>query len=269
MEEGIFVRRDIRVALLIMEGTNNEEEAYLSFKNSDTLPEMVHIKKLENGEKKLSDYDLIFFPGGFSAGDYVRAGAVMAARIKSKLLKDLEEFVESGRPVMGSCNGFQTLAELGMLPNVGGKYALEAALAPNVSNRFEARTIYLKVRKGNCLFLKRFKDGELIKLPIAHSEGRFVTRDKVILGKIVGDGMNVLSYVNEVGEEAGYPWNPNGSEQNIAGICNSAGNVLGMMPHPERVFYRFTESDWTRSEEREGMGNPFFKSAVDFLREKF
>ncbi len=230
---------------------------------------MVHIKKLENGEKKLSDFDLLFFPGGFSAGDYVRAGAVMAARIKSKLLKDLEDFAESGKPVMGSCNGFQTLVELGMLPNVEGKYGLEAALAPNISNRFEARTIYLKVNKGNCIFLRRFEDGELIKLPIAHSEGRFITRNKGILEKMVRDGMNVVSYVNEKGEKSGYPWNPNGSEQNIAGVCNRTGNVFGIMPHPERVFYRYTESDWTRNGEREGMGNPFFKSAVDFLREKY
>ena len=269
MEEGIPMNRQIKVAVLTMEGTNNEEEAYLSFKNSGTSPEIVHLKKLENKSKRLEDYDILFFPGGFSGGDYVRAGAIMAARLRSTLLKDLEKLVEIGKPVMGSCNGFQVLVELGLIPNVGGEYGIEAALAPNISNRFEARTVYLKINKGNCLFLRDFSDGEVVKLPIAHSEGRFVTRDSDILKGIISNGMNVISYSDELGRPQGYPWNPNGSEQNIAGLCNKEGNVLGIMPHPERVFYYVTESDWTRTEKREGMGSRFFSSAVSFVREKF
>ncbi|MGC8617358.1 MAG: phosphoribosylformylglycinamidine synthase subunit PurQ [Thermoplasmata archaeon] len=269
MEEGIPMTRDIRVAVLTMEGTNNEEEAFLSFKHSGTSPEIVHLKKLENGSKKFGDYDILFFPGGFSAGDYVRAGAIMAARLKSGLMNDLEEFVESGRPVMGSCNGFQVLVELGLIPNVEGKYGIEAALAPNMSNRFEARTVYLKVRSGNCLFLREFNEGEVVKLPIAHSEGRFVTRDLDILKGIIKNGMNVITYVDDRGKPSDYPWNPNGSDHNIAGLCNKEGNVLGIMPHPERVFYNVTESDWTRGEKREGMGSRFFSSAVRFVIEKF
>jgi phosphoribosylformylglycinamidine synthase len=263
------LNRDVKVAILTMEGTNNEEEAYLSFKHSDSSPEIVHLKKLENGTKKLGSYDIIFFPGGFSAGDYVRAGAVMAARIRSRLMKDLEKFVETGKPVMGSCNGFQVLVELALIPNLTKEYELEAALAPNMSNRFEARTVYLRVNRGNCLFLRGFRDGEIIKLPIAHSEGRFTPRDGNVLRKIIKNGMNVLSYVDDKGRLSGYPWNPNGSEHNIAGICNREGNVLGIMPHPERVFYNVTESDWTRHEWRPGMGYPFFMNAVQFLREKF
>ncbi len=263
------MNREVKVAILTMEGTNNEEEAYQSFMHSDSSPEIVHLKKLENGTKKLASYDILFFPGGFSAGDYVRAGAVMAARIKARFMGDLEDFVEEGRPVMGSCNGFQTLVELGLIPNIDQNYKLEASLAPNISNRFEARTVYVRVKKGNCLFLSEFADGEIIKLPIAHSEGRFVPRDKEILRKIIRDGMNVVSYVNSEGTDAGYPWNPNGSERNIAGVCNRQGNVLGIMPHPERVFFKFTESDWTRENGESGMGNRFFRSAVAFVREKY
>ncbi|MEM0134917.1 MAG: phosphoribosylformylglycinamidine synthase subunit PurQ [Thermoplasmatales archaeon] len=259
----------IKVAVLTMEGTNNEEEAFLSFKHAGASPEIVHLKKLENKGKRFDSYDIIFFPGGFSGGDYVRAGAIMAARIRSRLMNDLERFVESGRPVMGSCNGFQVLVELGLIPNVAGKYSLEAALAPNISNRFEARTVYLKINPGKCLFLKEFKDDEIIKLPIAHSEGRFVAKDDEVLRNIIQNGMNVVSYVDEKGRTKGYPWNPNGSDHNIAGICNKEGNVLGIMPHPERVFYRFTESDWTRSNSEEGMGNRFFTGALRFIREKF
>jgi phosphoribosylformylglycinamidine synthase len=263
------MKRDVKVAILTMEGTNNEEEAFQSFKHSDSSPEIVHLKKFENRTKRLDRYDLVFFPGGFSAGDYVRAGAVMAARIKAKLMRELEDFVENGRPVMGSCNGFQVLVELGLIPNVEQNYSLEASLAPNISNRFEARTVYVKIRKGNCLFLEEFEDDEIIKLPIAHSEGRFVTRDKRILTSIIKDGMNVVSYVNSKGNETGYPWNPNGSEHNIAGVCNRQGNVLGLMPHPERVFFPLTESDWTRQRGESGTGSRFFKSAIRYIREKY
>jgi len=258
-----------KAAVLTMEGTNNEMEAYLSLIHSGASAEIVHIKKFENSEKKLDDYDLIFLPGGFSAGDYIRAGAIMAARIKAKLIRDIERFVDDGRLVMGPCNGFQVLIELGLLPNTEGKWETEAALAQNISNRFEARTIYIRVNNNKCAFLKRFSEGEILKLPIAHMEGRFVTRDEKVLNQIMSRRMNVLSYVNSEGKESGYPWNPNGSVMNIAGLCNEKGNVLGLMPHPERVFYKFTESDWTRNRNGEGTGYRFFLSAVEHMKEKF
>lgn len=262
------MNRDVRVGIVTMEGTNNEEEAFLAFKHSQSVPEIVHLKKLENRTKKIENYDILFFPGGFSAGDYVRAGAVMASRIKAKLMKDVETFVENGKPVMGSCNGFQVLVELGLIPNVDESYDLEAALATNISNRFEARTVYVKVNRGNCLFLRNFKEGAIIKLPIAHSEGRFVPRDSSILKRIKQNKMNVVTYVNPEGIATGYPWNPNGSVSNIAGLCNKEGNVLGLMPHPERVFYRYTESDWTREIDREGNGRDFFRNAVEFVKKR-
>lgn len=258
-----------RVGIVTMEGTNNEMETFLSFQYSNSVPEIIHIKKLESGLRKFSDYDIIFFPGGFSAGDYVRAGAIMASRIRSRLIKDLEEFVENGNPVMGTCNGFQVLVELGLLPDTAGSYKTEAALAPNISNKFEARTVYVKVKKGNCLFLTEFEENQIIKLPIAHSEGRFIPKNKKILKEILKNGLNSLTYVNEQGKESGYPWNPNGSVSGIAGICNKAGNVLGVMPHPERVFNFVTESDWTRMKVERGIGAYFFDAAVRYSTEKF
>jgi phosphoribosylformylglycinamidine synthase I len=263
------MRRQAKVAVLTMEGTNNEEEAFLSFKHSGASPEIVHLKQLENGRKKIGSYDILFFPGGFSAGDYVRAGAVMAARIKARLMRDVKDFVENGNPVMGSCNGFQVLVELGLIPNVDGSYGIEAALAPNLSNKFEARTVYVRVNKRNCLFLRSFEEGQIIELPVAHSEGRFVARDDSVLREIIRSGTNVVTYVDNKGKVAEYPWNPNGSAFNIAGICNKEGNVLGMMPHPERAFYRYTVSDWTRRGEGGITGGEFFRNAVAFLREKY
>jgi len=261
--------KSVRVGIITMEGTNNELEAYLSFLHSGANPEIVHIKSFENRRRKVSDFDILFFPGGFSGGDYVRAGAIMAARIKGSFISEIYEFEEEGRLVMGSCNGFQVLTEIGLLPNTKGDHEIEAALAPNISNRFEARTVYLKINRKDCAFLSNFKVGEIIKLPVAHAEGRFIPAGREILSEISKRNLNALSYVDPRGREAGYPWNPNGSIMNIAGICNSRGNVLGLMPHPERVFYPYTESDWTRQTEHEGMGYRFFKSAVDFVREKF
>ncbi len=261
--------RKPKAAVITMEGTNNEGEAYLSLTYAGADAEIVHLKKFENSVKRLENYDLLFFPGGFSAGDYVRAGAIMAARIKARLMKDINSFVEEGKLIIGPCNGFQVLIELGLLPNTEGRMEIEAALAQNISNRFEARTIYVKVNDNNCAFLKQFNKNEIIKLPIAHMEGRFLVKNNTVLSKIVKEHMNVLSYVNSQGEEDAYPWNPNGSLMNIAGLCNAKGNVLGLMPHPERVFFKTTESDWTRDKQGEGMGHRFFTSAIDYIKEKF
>ncbi|MEM4089562.1 MAG: phosphoribosylformylglycinamidine synthase subunit PurQ, partial [Thermoplasmatales archaeon] len=165
--------------------------------------------------------------------------------------------------------GFQVLIEIGLLPNTSEEHEIESALATNMSNRFEARTVYLKVRKSNCIFLRDFKEGEIVKLPVAHAEGRFIPASQKILKNIQIAGMNVVTYVDSEGHLAGYPWNPNGSALNIAGLCSKGGNVLGLMPHPERVFYKFTESDWNRGEGHLGAGSRFFKSAVEYVREKF
>ncbi|MGC8645639.1 MAG: phosphoribosylformylglycinamidine synthase subunit PurQ [Thermoplasmata archaeon] len=259
----------VRVGIVTMEGTNNEMEAYLSFLHSGASPEIVHIKRFENKNRSVFDFDILFFPGGFSGGDYVRAGAIMAARIKSSFIGDIYEFEEEGRPIMGSCNGFQVLTEIGLLPNVRREHRVESALAPNISNRFEARTVYVKINRNDCVFLNSFRVGQVIKLPVAHAEGRFIPIDEEILDEIVDERLNAVIYVDHRGMERGYPWNPNGSVMNIAGLCSRKGNVLGLMPHPERVFHMLTESDWTRQGNHEGMGSPFFKSAVSYVREKF
>ncbi|MEM3756236.1 MAG: phosphoribosylformylglycinamidine synthase subunit PurQ [Thermoplasmatales archaeon] len=269
MEEGVQMKDRVNVGIITMEGTNNEMEAYLSFMHSGANPEIIHIKKFESGRRKVSDFDILFFPGGFSAGDYVRAGAIMAARIKSSFADQIYRFEEDGRLIMGSCNGFQVLIEIGLLPNTSGGHEIEAALATNISNRFEARTVFLKISKSNCIFLRKFGDSEIIKLPVAHAEGRFIPASNDVLRGIQKARMNVITYVDNNGEPAGYPWNPNGSVLNIGGLCNKQGNVIGLMPHPERVFHMYTESDWTRYSYHEGVGSLFFKSAVEYVREKF
>ena len=277
---------DIRVCILRIEGTNCEQEMYDSFKRLGARPEMVHLKQLtspdvRDGErKKLSDYQILMIPGGFSAGDYIRAGAIFAARMKSKLENQLVEFVENGYAVGGVCNGFQILVELGLLPAFGKTMSPrpEAVLATNASDRFECRPALLKQENSvSCVFTKKITKERIVLAPCAHAEGQFLFRkdkEKQLLKQLIDNDQIVFRYVDENGNYAGYPWNPNGALHNIAGICNEAGNVFGMMPHPERVFYRYTHPTWMRNEIDEeknwtGDGRAVFESVIEYTAGKF
>ncbi len=252
----------MRVAILQMEGTNCEEESYIAFKETGANPEYLHINNLTEG--MLESYDMIFIPGGFSAGDYIRAGAVFAARLKAKVWKDIVDFVESGKPVMGVCNGFQVLIELGLLPGTDGISEVpQAALMTNNSNRFECRWVHLKKTKDT-MFSRDAPNK--IMLPVAHAEGKFfATQD--IIKKIEDNGQVVFRYISPDATEPEYPWNPNGSINDIAAIVNSYGNVFGIMPHPERAYFPFHHPDWTRNPRDKGDGYYIFKSLFNQINE--
>jgi phosphoribosylformylglycinamidine synthase I len=275
--------REVKVCVLRIEGTNCEEETSLAFKNVGAAPEKVHLKQLihscpEEMRRDLESYDVLALPGGFSAGDYVRAGAIFAARIRSALSQEVEEFVRSGKPVIGICNGFQILVELGLLPAFGSTMSKEpqAALYVNDSARFECIPTLLKHENGgNCIFTRNLPKGKVVMFPSAHMEGKLMFRADEEQGRLANLEENeqvVFRYVDPEGRYAGYPWSPNGSISSIAGVCNPAGNVLGLMPHPERVFHRYTHPDWTRSgldPSGEGDGRIIFQSAVEYaLRQK-
>ncbi len=238
-----------------MEGTNCEEESFIAFKEVGFKPEYLHINLLTPG--KLEEYDVLFIPGGFSSGDYVRAGAIFAARLKARVWNDIKRFVDDGKPVMGVCNGFQVLIELGLLPGTDGISEVpQAALAVNESNRFECRWVYLrKVR--DTIFTKNTAD--MITLPVAHAEGRFIA-DRKTIETMEEQGQVVFRYVAPDGSKPEYPWNPNGSVNDIAAIVNSYGNVFGIMPHPERAFFWYQHPDWTRNPRDEGDGRSIFTS---------
>ncbi|MEW5937049.1 MAG: phosphoribosylformylglycinamidine synthase subunit PurQ [Candidatus Thermoplasmatota archaeon] len=273
--------RDVKVCVLRIEGTNCEQESLLAFQRLGASPEIVHLKQLtgaapEHLRRSLSDYHVLMLPGGFSAGDYVRAGAVFAARIKSALAKEMVEFIEAGKIVLGVCNGFQVLVEMGLLPAFEGTISQfpEVALGTNDSARFECRPTFLRHEGGeHCIFTRSIPKGGVIMCPSAHAEGRFtlpLDREEEILRRLEENGQVVFRYVNPEGERAGYPWNPNGSVEDIAAICNPQGNVMGMMPHPERVFTRYTHPDWTRSFPSErGDGRRIFESIIDYTVQRF
>jgi phosphoribosylformylglycinamidine synthase I len=275
--------KDIRVCVLRIEGTNCEEEAYQAFKSLGASPEKVHIKQIlgtspQEMRRDLQDYQVLMFPGGFSAGDYVRAGAIFAARLKSKLTRQLEDFVSSGKPVLGVCNGFQIMVELGLLPAFEEPMSAQpqAALSTNVSGRFECRPAYLKHENGgSCVFTSNIPRGKVVMFPCAHAEGnlRFPHgKEEEYVRRLEENDQIVFKYVDPRGKYAGYPWNPNGSIENIAAICNPAGNVMGIMPHPERVQRRYLHPDWTRTDldpSGRGDGLAVFESALEYVKRKF
>jgi phosphoribosylformylglycinamidine synthase subunit PurQ / glutaminase len=280
-------RQDIRVGVLRIEGTNSEEESARCFRRLGAQAELVHLKQLlkldtwPGEERKLSDYHILFFPGGFSAGDYVRAGAIFAARLKVGLGKELADYVATGRLAIGICNGFQILTEVGLLPNLSpGPMAAspEACLFTNDSAHYECRPVLVKhVNRGKNAFTKLIPNGEVRTIQSAHGEGKLLVDRKEetrILKELEDNDQIVFRYVDAEGAYAGYPWNPSGAPGNIAGVCNRDGNVFGMMPHPERVFYRHTHPDWTRTGlnvrgDDVGDGRAVFESALQHVEKKF
>jgi phosphoribosylformylglycinamidine synthase len=275
--------KDIKVAILRIEGTNCEQESYDAFKRLGGDPEFVHLKQLlgidcnKNEKRDIVDYQCLMIPGGFSSGDYIRAGAIFAARIKSKLQKRLEEFVKQEYPILGVCNGFQVLTELGLLPGYDSrmKSTPEACLYLNDSNRFECRPTLLKhENNGKCVFTSKIPKNNLRLIPSAHAEGKLMfplDKEKEYLGKLEDNDQIVFRYVDPGGNYAGHPWNPNGSVSNIAGICNNQGNVFGMMPHPERTYYKHQHPNWTQTKlgNNIGDGRAVFESVLDYISKRF
>lgn len=271
-----MAQEKLRVAILSIEGTNNDEELHVALKALGTDPEIVHLKQFEGRDvgadkvRRLADYRMLLFPGGFSAGDYVRAGAILAARVRAAIGPQLEEFVQSGRIVGGVCNGFQVLTELGLLPgHPGGKLGPpEAALMTNDSGRYECRPTFLAWAGGKFPPLQSVPIGTTYLFPSGHSEGKLVLagEPKERLAELERNGQILFRWVAPDGSWASYPWNPNGSEGNVAGLTNPEGNVFGLMPHPERAFFRAQAPDWTRAGGAEGPGDGqrFLESIVRY-----
>jgi len=252
--------KDINVCVLRIEGTNNEQEIYDSFKRLGANPRFVHLNEF----RSLEDFQCLMIPGGFSSGDYIRAGAIFASRIRSTFWDGLLEFVKAGYPVGGICNGFQVLVELGLLPGFSRSQGkVNACLSRNDSARFECRhTLLKKMDSRKCAFTGLLPVGEQLVVPSAHAEGKLLVSDEKIYERMLKNGQIVFKYCDDKGGvDVGYPWNPNGSPHNIAGICNEKGNVFGMMPHPERSFYKENENGFS--------GKVIFESVINYIGERF
>ena len=199
----------MKFAVLVFPGSNCDIDMYHAIK--DELGE--EVEYVWHTENSLEGFDGALVPGGFSYGDYLRCGAMAN---QSNVMKALKEFAAAGKPVLGVCNGFQILTEAGLLPG---------ALLRNKNLKFMCRTVQLKVQNNETMFTKNYKSGEVIHIPIAHGEGNYYC-DEETLAELKANNQIVFTYEGD---------NPNGSLEDIAGIINKEGNVLGMMPHPERA----------------------------------
>lgn len=258
-----------RVLILRAPGINRDRDAALACQLAGGVPERIHINRLAAGSVRLADYAMLVIPGGFSYGDHLGAGKLLAVDLIHRLGEPLHRFIADGRPVIGICNGFQVLVKAGVLPGLppaSGEPASapRVTLTENESTRFECRWVRLAPAAGSrCRFLEGIE--RPIETPVAHGEGRFVVDDPATLETLRAQGLVALRYVGEDGAPASYPANPNGSLDAIAGICNPQGNVLGLMPHPENAVLPHQHPRWSREPRRaEGDGLIVFRNAVRY-----
>ncbi len=255
---------EVKTIVLRVDGTNCDEETVIAFQKAGSTVDLVHMNELKRKEKSLEDYQILCIPGGFAYGDDIAAGKIFAILLKYMLSQDVKKFIEQGKLVFGICNGFQVLAKTGLLPGSNGMKQ-ETTLASNDCGYFQDRWIYMKhENKGKCVFTKGIKD--IIYIPVNHGEGKFVA-DRNVIRRLEENDQIVFKYVDPDGNYAGFPWNPNGSMDNIAGICNPEGNVFGLMPHPEKFIHKWMHPYWTRNNlSEEGDGFRIFRNAVEFAK---
>jgi phosphoribosylformylglycinamidine synthase len=251
----------VKVLMLRAPGTNRDVDTQIAFETAGAAVDSALVTELFRREKKLSDYHIAVIPGGFTYGDDISAGRIMANEIRLRLGGDIKKFVDDGRLILGICNGFQVLVKTGILPGILGQGAQPVTLTNNDSGKFECRWVYLKVnKKSPCVFTKGI---DSIYVPVAHGEGKLAAEPGVV------EKLNiVVQYVDEKGRtQAGYPCNPNGSVKDIAGICDATGRIFGLMPHPED-FIRWTQHPrWTREKERKDLyGLQIFINAVGWAK---
>ena len=253
-----------KVLILRTAGTNCDVETDAAFQLAGAETALIHIQNLISGKVDLADYQILAIPGGFSYGDDISAGILLAVEIKHKLTDTLHKFVAEGKLIIGICNGFQVLVRTGLLPGINQSMTQQTTLAMNASAKFECRWVDLAAEDSPCVFTKGIK--KRLYLPVAHAEGRF-TAPPDVLEALESNKQVVFRYA-----KSEYPHNPNGSDVDIAGICDPTGRIFGLMPHPERFLMKWNHPRWTRlpkteaNASEEGEGLAIFKNAVNYIR---
>lgn len=242
-------------------GTNCERETAWTLEAAGAKATILHINELMHAPTRMQDFQLCVIPGGFSYGDDLGSGVVFANQLRTRLKPAIEKFIENGNLMLGICNGFQVLLKAGLLT---GKDVFEdpprATLTWNLTGRYGDRWVDLRIVSERTPFVSGRK---IVSFPVAHAEGRFVA-PPAVLDELEADNQVVFQYVDTSGRPTqDFPFNPNGSERAIAGICSKSGQVLGLMPHPERNVRHFHHPEWTRLPKREwGDGFELFVNAV-------
>lgn len=252
-----------RALILRAPGTNCDAETEFAFQRAGAATERLHIRRLLEEPRRVAQFQILCLPGGFSYGDDLGAGRILATQIRHHLNEALREFHAAGKLVLGICNGFQILIKSGLLLADDPVRGAAATLTMNASAKYEDRWVHLHVASDRCVFLAGISR---MQLPVAHAEGRLVARDEATLAELNRQGQLPLRYVAADGQAPAYPENPNGSQADVAGVCDATGRVFGLMPHPERYIDPTHHPRWTRSElPEEGDGLRLFRNAVSYF----
>jgi phosphoribosylformylglycinamidine (FGAM) synthase-like amidotransferase family enzyme len=265
-------RSGVRVLILTGLGLNCEAETEAAFKMVGAAPEQVHLLDLLDGrtERKLSDYSILAFIGGFAFGDHMGAGFVFANKIRWRLYDQLVSFIENGGLALGVCNGFQTMVRLGILPGFDGDYRTpRATLAPNDKLGYRNAWVRLAINQESpCVWTRGIHS---IDLPARHGEGKFLTASPEVLERLSSGSQIAARYVDPLGMPTQeWPFNPNGSPDAVAGICDPTGRLFGLMPHPDAYLYPFQHPSFHLLQRTdpgktpiEGAGIAMFRNGVD------
>jgi phosphoribosylformylglycinamidine synthase subunit PurQ / glutaminase len=251
-------------------GTNCDVETAHAFELAGASAERVHLNRLLENSRMIGDYQLLAIPGGFSYGDDIAAGRIFANQIAHHLHDLLRGFIDDGKPVIGICNGFQVLIKTDLLPgDIAGKSGQNCTLTNNDCGRFVDRWIHLRGKSAKCIWTAGV---DRLELPIAHGEGKFVPADESVRKALWESDRVALIYTKNDGSPAGkFPENPNGSTDDIAGVCDASGLVLGLMPHPERFVTELQHPAWSRRNLQANslpeLGLKLFSNAVNHVEQ--
>ena len=232
----------VKVLVLRAAGINCDEEVMHCWQLAGASPTLVHVNALAERPAMLDDFQIVTIPGGFSYGDDIAAGVILAQRLLLDLEEPLRRLVERGGGLLGICNGFQVFVKMGLLPGNGDGQG-RVTVTYNDSAKFEARWVKLQVCTDRCPFLQ---PNTTLEMPIEHAEGKVVTAEEADVRRLVDRRLVALRYVDDQGRSDRYPANPNGSVDGIAGLCDATGRVFGLMPHPDRHFLHTHHPLWTR-----------------------
>jgi phosphoribosylformylglycinamidine synthase len=261
----------VKAVVLRAAGVNCDVETQHALTLAGAKAERIHINRIIENTALLDEYQILVFPGGFSYGDDVAAGKILANQIVHHLAQAIRKFIDDGKLVLGICNGFQVLVKTGILPGINGSEIgltdQSLSITNNDSGKFEDRWVHLAPAADRCVFID---PGKRIYLPIAHAEGKVVAADPQTLEDVKSAGHVAFRYVDADGNEGPFPVNPNGSMDSIAALTDSTGRVLGLMPHPERYVHPTQHPHWRRLKEKNNPdGMIIFNNAVNYLREHF
>lgn len=261
-----------KAVILRTAGTNCDYETKYAFEKAGASVDLVHVNQLIKQKGLLGLYQILVLPGGFTYGDDIAAGKVLANQLRHNLLDEFIRFVDDEKLIIGICNGFQVLVKMGLLPGNTDVHTFldrqkqEFSLSYNDSAKFEDRWVYLKAFSSKSVFVNK---DETLYMPVANAEGKFIAENEEKLDMLCKSGQVVFKYVDKDGKVSGYPWDPSGSAGNIAGICDQTGRILGIMPHPERHIEPTQHPRWTREGlKAEGDGIVIFRNAVDYVKGK-